>query len=147
MSIQSEITRIETAKTSLKAAIEFQGVTVPEDASISYYPGYVYNLNRVKNGNVSTNSQTADYEIDTGYDNLNYFMIAKRSGTVNGLECAVYDGSSIGGVARTSNGSTSVFTSDIIEINKGVVTIKANVGSSSGCGVNGTYRWIAREGT
>ena len=72
MSIQSEITRIKTAKTSLKAAIEFQGGTVPEDASISYYPGYVYNLNRVKNGNVSTNSQTADYQIDTGYEKINY---------------------------------------------------------------------------
>lgn len=145
MSIQSEITRIETAKTSLKAAIEFQGGTVPDSARISEYPGYVYNLSRVKNGNVSTNSQSADYQIDTGYERINYFIIAKRSGTANGLECAVYDGSSIGGVARTSNGAVSVFTSDIITIDGGVVTVKANVGESSGCGINGTYRWMARE--
>lgn len=145
MSIQTEITRLTTAKNSIKAAIEYQGKNPPDSARISDLSGYIYDINRVKNGNVSASSQTSDYKIDTGYSKINYFILAKRSGTVNGLECAVYDGSLVGGVARASDGTTTIFTSGIIEINGGVVTVKATVNGKSGCGINGTYRWMARE--
>lgn len=145
MSVQSEITRITTAKNSIRAAIEYQGKTPPANAKISDYSGYIYDINRVKNGNVSGSYQNTDYQIDTGYSRINYFVLAKRSGTVNGLECAVYDGSSVGGVVRDSTGTTRVLTSGIIEIDGGIVTVKASAGGYSGCGINGTYRWMARE--
>jgi hypothetical protein len=41
MSIASEITRIQSAKNSIKAAIEAKGVTVPASASIDTYADYV----------------------------------------------------------------------------------------------------------
>lgn len=41
MSISTEITRLQTAKSDIKTAIENKGVIVPSDASISYYDDYV----------------------------------------------------------------------------------------------------------
>lgn len=41
MSIESEITRLSTAKADLKTAIENKGVTVPSDATLDDYAGYV----------------------------------------------------------------------------------------------------------
>lgn len=41
MSIQSEIARLETAKASIKTAIEVKGVTVPAEISLDAMSGYV----------------------------------------------------------------------------------------------------------
>lgn len=41
MSIASELTRIETAKSNLKTSIEGKGVTVPSTATLDAYPTYV----------------------------------------------------------------------------------------------------------
>ena len=41
MSIATEITRIQTAKSDIKTQIEAKGVTVPSSASLSDYPTYV----------------------------------------------------------------------------------------------------------
>lgn len=44
MSIESEITRLTTAKADLKTAIENKGVTVPSDATLDAYADYVDNI-------------------------------------------------------------------------------------------------------
>lgn len=44
MSIQSEIDRINQAKTDLAAAIESKGVTVPHNTTINVYPGLVQQI-------------------------------------------------------------------------------------------------------
>ena len=44
MSIQSEIDRINQAKTDLAAAIESKGVTVPPNTTINVYPGLVQQI-------------------------------------------------------------------------------------------------------
>ena len=41
MSIASEITRLQTAKANLKTSIEAKGVTVPSNATLDSYSGYV----------------------------------------------------------------------------------------------------------
>lgn len=44
MSIQTEIERLENTKSTLKAVIEYKGITVPDDVKLNQYPGYVYNI-------------------------------------------------------------------------------------------------------
>lgn len=41
MSVQSEITRLQTAKADIKTAIEGKGVTVPSNATLSTYDDYI----------------------------------------------------------------------------------------------------------
>ena len=50
MSIASEITRLQTAKANLKTSIEAKGVTVPSNATLDSYSGYVDSIS----GAVST---------------------------------------------------------------------------------------------
>ena len=44
MSIASEITRLQQAKADIKTAIENKGVTVPSDATLDDYDGYIYDI-------------------------------------------------------------------------------------------------------
>lgn len=46
MSIASEISRLQTAKANLKTSIENKGVTIPSDATLDSYSGYVDNISQ-----------------------------------------------------------------------------------------------------
>ena len=97
-------------------------------------------------GSVSTSQQNANYTIDTGLDSVGYFVISKISGSMNGLESYTYDGSRQGGVVRPSDGVYGI-ASDLMTISGGRITLKSSSTAlgKSGCGINGTYRWMARE--
>lgn len=47
MSIASEITRLQTAKANLKTSIEAKGVTVPSNATLDSYSGYVDSISGI----------------------------------------------------------------------------------------------------
>ena len=51
MSIATEISRIQSAKADIKAAIEAKGVTVPSSATIDYYGTYINNIPSVGGDN------------------------------------------------------------------------------------------------
>ena len=61
MSIATEITRLQTAKTDLKTAIEAKGVTVPSSAKIDTYDDYV--------SQISTGGGTPEKFASWTYDN------------------------------------------------------------------------------
>lgn len=54
MSVQSEITRLQNAKTALKTAIEGKGVTVPSSTKLDGYSALVDSIETGGGGNVST---------------------------------------------------------------------------------------------
>ena len=152
MSVQSEIDRIEQAKADIKEAIVKKDVTVPANAKIDNMAVYI---NRIQvggtcrsftTGAVSQTQQNANYTIDTGLDSVGYFVISKISGSMNGLESYTYDGSRQGGVVRPSDGVYGI-ASDLMTISGGRITLKSSSTAlgKSGCGINGTYRWMARE--
>lgn len=60
MSISSEVDRLKSAKTALRAAIEAKSVSVPESSTIDSYAEYVA---AIPNGVTSVNGQTGDVEI------------------------------------------------------------------------------------
>lgn len=97
-------------------------------------------------GSVSQTQQNANYTIDTGLDSVGYFVISKISGSMNGLESYTYDGGRQGGVVRPSDGVYGI-ASDLMTISGGKITLKSSSTAlgKSGCGINGTYRWMARE--
>lgn len=57
MSIQTEITRLQTAKADIKTAIELKGVNVPSSATIDTYDDYVSQI--VTGGGGSSSAETA----------------------------------------------------------------------------------------
>lgn len=58
MSIASEITRLQTAKADIKAAIEGKGVTVPSAATLDDYAGYVDTISGGGGGGIQTGTFT-----------------------------------------------------------------------------------------
>ena len=62
MSIASEITRIQSAKTDIKTAIEAKGVTVPSSATIDAYATYV---SQISGGGAATPSNLSDWTYDS----------------------------------------------------------------------------------
>lgn len=58
MSIASEITRLQTAKADIKAAIEDKGVTVPSAATLDDYADYVSAISGGGGGGISVSKTT-----------------------------------------------------------------------------------------
>lgn len=80
MSVQSEITRLENAKTAIKAAIEGKGVTVPEATLLDGMAALVESI-EAGGGTISgkkfisgeiTFSETPTSEITISHDNVGY---------------------------------------------------------------------------
>lgn len=63
MSIATEISRIQSAKASIKEAIEAKGVTVPQDAKLDAYPTYVGQIEQGGGGgSVPANLESVEYD-------------------------------------------------------------------------------------
>lgn len=95
MSIASEISRLQTAKTDIKTAIEAKGVTVPSSAKIDVFDDYIAQIPTGGSYQSKTVSPTESSQIvspDSGYDALS-------SVTVNAIS-NIYVGS---GIARKSS--------------------------------------------
>jgi hypothetical protein len=63
MSIQSEIDRINNAKTSIKSAISSKGVSVPSDASIEDLPALVRSIPQ-EGGGSESNTMRVTFDFD-----------------------------------------------------------------------------------
>ena len=63
MSVKTELTRLEQAKSSLKTSIENKGTTIPSDTKLDRYPDYVDSLNVLEFVKVvnATESGTSQY--------------------------------------------------------------------------------------
>ena len=105
MSIASEITRLQGAKTDLKTAIENKGVLVPSSALLDDYDTYV---GQIQTGGGGTNLQTKSVTIttnttttvtpDTGYDGMTAVEVITNvsggitpTGTINIGSNGTYD--------------------------------------------------------
>ena len=72
MSIQSEITRLSTAKTDIKNAIEGQNVTVPSAASIEDYPDFIMEIG----GAIDLSHRTVFGEITAKQNTANSYVVS-----------------------------------------------------------------------
>ena len=98
MSIASEITRLNSAKSNLKTSIQSKGVTVPENAKLDSYSGYVDNITtpnlESKTVNPSTSQQTVSP--GDGYNGLS-------SVTVNAVTAAIDPDIQAGNIKKDVN--------------------------------------------
>lgn len=81
MSIASEITRLQTAKADIKAAIEDKGVTVPSAATLDDYADYVSAISGggggggVQSGTFTPTERTSSVSFDCGLTSINVLLI------------------------------------------------------------------------
>lgn len=124
MSIASEISRLQTAKTNIKAAIEAKGVTVPSSATIDTYDDYVSQISG-GGGDTTPSAFTSwsynDYGKPTNIvvkDSVtsipSYFQYYNNSLS----SCTIHSGvTSIGSYAFSSVGNTGPISLDVSNIN------------------------------
>lgn len=97
MSIASEITRLQQAKADIKTAIEGKGVTVPSDATLDAYDGYIDDIPSGGGGDWETIARgmvdfTTEFAItqDIGVDVKPYaFRLRKITSIVISDQCTV----------------------------------------------------------
>lgn len=110
MSIASEITRLQTAKANIKTSIENKGVTIPSNATLDSYDGYI---DSIQTGGGSLDNYT--------YSQMN--DIAKRY-----ISEVTYTGNATGTITLSST-ITSVTSSDTT---KATVTYSGSVATITG---------------
>lgn len=89
MSIASEITRLQNAKSNIKTSIENKGVTVPNNATLDAYSGYIDNIQTglmpdvynwdAMNSHMKDYLDEVDYSSDTGYTSTSITSYAPSS--------------------------------------------------------------------
>ena len=73
MSIASEITRLQGAKSSIKSAIEAKGVTVPSNALIDSFATYIAQISGGGSTSTTYNTYSPKYNSDNTASNNTYY--------------------------------------------------------------------------
>lgn len=85
MSIASEITRLQTAKADIKAAIENKGVTVPSEATLDDYADYIDEISGGSGGIVITDT------VDAAGGTIREITAQEISGTLSITQNGTHD--------------------------------------------------------
>lgn len=98
MAITDEVSRLQQAKASIKAAIEQKGVQVPNNITLSYYNEYILQIET--QGTYQSKTVTPDATgqtvvADEGYDALSSVVV---NGDINLISSNIKDGVTIFGV-------------------------------------------------
>lgn len=142
MSIASEISRLQTAKTDIKTAIEAKGITVPSSAKIDVFDDYIAQIPTGGSYQSKTVSPTESSQIvspDSGYDALSSVTVNAISNTYVGSGIARKSSSDLTASGATVTVPAGYYSSQATKsVSSGSATAPASISGSSATVSTGT---------
>lgn len=142
MNIASEISRLQTAKTDIKTAIEAKGVTVPSSAKIDVFDDYIAQIPTEGSYQSKTVSPTESSQIvspDSGYDALSSVTVNAISSTYVGSGIARKSSSDLTASGATVTVPAGYYSSQATKsVSSGSATAPASISGSSATVSTGT---------
>ena len=144
MSIESEITRIQNAKSDIRDAIEDKGVTVPSSELIDTYDNYIAQIQTIgtyQEKQVTPTMLSQEVVADAGYDALSKVTV---NGDANLISSNIKDGTQIFGVTGNYVTPTNYQSKQVTPIAAGLnVTADAGYDALSSVSIAGDQNLIA----
>lgn len=142
MSIASEISRLQTAKTDIKTAIEAKGVTVPSSAKIDVFDDYIAQIptgGSYQSKTISPTESSQTVSPDSGYDALSSVTVNAISSTYVGSGIARKSSSDLTTSGATVTVPAGYYSSQATKsVSNGSATAPASISGSSATVSTGT---------
>lgn len=142
MSIASEISRLQTAKTDIKTAIEAKGVTVPSSAKIDVFDDYIAQIptgGSYQSKTISPTESSQTVSPDSGYDALSSITVNAISSTYVGSGISRKSSSDLTANGATVNVPAGYYSSAASKaISSGSATAPASISGSNATVSTGT---------
>lgn len=142
MSIASEISRLQTAKTDIKTAIEAKGVTVPSSAKIDVFDDYIAQIpteGSYQSKTISPTESSQTISPDSGYDALSSVTVNAISNTYVGSGIARKSSSDLTASGATVTVPAGYYSSQATKsVSSGSATAPALISGSSATVSTGT---------
>lgn len=142
MSIASEISRLQTAKTDIKTAIEAKGVTVPTSAKIDVFDDYIAQIptgGSYQSKTISPTESSQTVSPDSGYDALSSVTVNAISSTYVGSGISRKSSSDLTTNRATVNVPAGYYSSAASKaVSSGSATAPASISGSSAAVSAGT---------
>lgn len=142
MSIANEISRLQTAKTDIKTAIEAKGVTVPSSAKIDVFDDYIAQIptgGSYQSKTISPTESSQTVSPDSGYDALSSVTVNAISSTYVGSGIARKSSSDLTASGATVTVPAGYYSSQATKsVSNGSATAPASISGSSATVSTGT---------
>lgn len=142
MSIASEISRLQTAKTDIKTAIEAKGVTVPSSAKIDVFDDYIAQIpteGSYQSKTISPTESSQTVSPDSGYNALSSVTVNAISNTYVGSGIARKNSSDLTASGATVTVPAGYYSSQATKsVSSGSATAPASISGSNATVSTGT---------